>query len=91
MAKAKAIEFGGCCSLGWCNSGNDTPDRGGVEIALDCDLSEGLGEMVCLPCAGRLARLIEKCVTQCREKQAAGREYRDDKWRKAKPAAKDGT
>lgn len=87
MAKAKAIEFGGCCSLGWCGSGNDTPDRGGVEISLDGDLSEDLGEMVCLACAERLARLIEKCVTRCRERQAAGREYRDDRWRKAKAAA----
>lgn len=91
MAKTKAIEFGGCCALGWCGSGNSTPDRGGVAIALDDDLDEDdiNGEMICLDCAERLARLIRKRARECRERQAAGLEYRGDpmKWRKPKKAA----
>jgi hypothetical protein len=88
--KTKAIEFGGCCALGWCGSHSDTKDRGGVLISLENDVvdPDSDGEMVCLGCAERLARLLKKRVRQCRERQAQGLEYRGEpsKWRKPKVA-----
>lgn len=88
--KTKAIEFAGCCALSdWCGSHNNTEGRGGVEILLDAHGSladDDMGEMVCLDCAERLARLLKKRVRQVREKQALGLEFCGDplRWRKAK-------
>ncbi len=95
--KTKAIEFSGACSLNWCNSHNDTEGRGGVEVLIEAHGTlageEDMGEMVCLDCASRLARLLKKRVRQCREKQAQGLEYRGDesgemRWRKRKATSK---
>ena len=81
MAKTKAIEFGGRCSLGWCKRWDGSPDAGGVAIVLGDDI-EFDSEMVCCPCALRLAKELEKRVAEVAEKQANGLEYRNDKWRK---------
>lgn len=83
--KTRAIEFGGVCALRWCKSHNNTPGRGGVEILIDSseDLArDGQGEMVCITCALRLVREIEKRAAECTEKRAKGLEYRGDRWRK---------
>ena len=94
--KTKAIEFSGACTIGWCGSHNDTPNRGGVQILLDDDIDEEGwgGESVCCDCAMRLARLLKKRVKQVSEKQAQGLKYRAGadgctmRWRKKKtPAA----
>jgi len=61
--KTKAIQFAGVCSLGWCNSHNDTEGRGGVEVLIDARGAlaneEDSGEMICCSCALRLARWLK--------------------------------
>lgn len=74
----KSIEFGGCCVT--CVAGdNDTPKRGGVEVALSRDPGD-IGEMLCLKCAKRLADRLNKAVADARSRRAAGQEYRHNRW-----------
>jgi len=86
--KTRAIEFRGYCSLGRCGSHNDTPSRGGVEFSVDDDVSEYSGEIICCECAEWLAKWLKKRAKQARERQAAGLEYRHDRWcKKVAPEA----
>jgi hypothetical protein len=91
--KTKAIEFGGCCALEWCGSDNNTEGQGGVEVLLDNGslADDDMGEMICLNCAEKLARLLKKRARECRERQAQGLEYRAHKWRKKKASSEPAT
>lgn len=92
--KTRAIAFSGACSLNWCDSGNDTENRAGVEVLLEAHGTlageENMGVGVCAFCALKLARLLKKRVRQANERLSRGLRYKYGAsglaWRKKKVA-----
>jgi hypothetical protein len=83
--KTKEIQFLGCCS-GGCQSGNNTPSRGGLYIQLEAGDDVEDGEMVCLRCAEKLATRILKSAAECRVRISMGQDYRAERWHAPKKA-----
>lgn len=81
--KTKAIQFAGSCSLGRCDSHNDTEVRPGVEVLIEAFGTlaggEDMGEMICDECALWLSRMLKKRAKQAREKTARGLRYKYNK------------
>ena len=80
--KAIAMMFKGSC--GSCSqdsmSAHSDKVRGGVEVN-PCN-GEFDGDWMCLACAARLAKKLNKAVETCRKNIRAGKEFRNDRWQK---------
>jgi hypothetical protein len=85
--KAIAMMFKGSC--GSCNpesmSAHSDKVRGGEVIPSDSDFE---GSWMCLRCATRLAKKLNKAVDTCKKNMRAGKEFRDDRWQKKRRATK---
>jgi len=77
---ALPMEFSGHC----CGCDSTKEDRPAVEVFIDRDPNDDIGDWICLACARRLCRRVARAVEECEKKVAAGYVYRNDRWQKSK-------